>query len=63
MKSLFKGISQFTKKKKNNMENKIYHVVGTVAKSNRKIVESEAKSISLTYIYSNAHFPGFVEIV
>jgi hypothetical protein len=43
------------------MENKKYHFVGTVAKSNRQIVESEAKSISLTYI--TAHFPGFVEIV
>jgi hypothetical protein len=45
------------------MENKKYHFVGTVAKSNRQIVESEAKSISLTYTYITAHFPGFVEIV
>lgn len=32
------------------MKNKKYHPVGAVPKSNRKTVETEAKSISLTYI-------------
>ena len=42
---------------------KKYHAVGAVATSNRKLVESEAKCISLTQIYITAHFPGLVEIV
>jgi hypothetical protein len=33
------------------MKNKEYYIVGTVPKSNRKILETEAKSISLTHIY------------
>lgn len=34
-------------------------VLFTVPKSNRKIAEKEAKSISLTHIYMTALFPGF----
>ena len=41
----------------NKMKSKKYHFVGTVQKSNRKIDEN-ANSISLTYKYMTAHFPG-----
>ena len=36
------------------------HTVGTVLKSHRKMVLTEAKSIPLThiYMYITAHFPG-----
>jgi hypothetical protein len=34
---------------------KKYHGVGTVPKSNRKIVELETKSISLTHTYMTTH--------
>jgi hypothetical protein len=34
------------------MKNKKYHNVGTVPKSNRKIVETESNSIPLTNIYT-----------
>jgi hypothetical protein len=40
------------------MEIKILHIFGTFSKSNRKIVETETKSISLTHKYMIAHFPG-----
>jgi len=33
------------------------HAVGTVSKSNRKLVATEAKIDTLTPIYTNAHFP------
>jgi len=38
-----------------------YHTVRTVPKSNRNIVEDEAKSIPLRYIYMTTHVcPGLV---
>jgi hypothetical protein len=39
------------------VKNKIYHTVRTVPKSNRKIAETEAKSIPLTHIYTTTYFP------
>jgi hypothetical protein len=42
------------------MKNLKYHTVGKVLKSIRKIVEKEAKFISLANIYMTSHFPGFV---
>ena len=49
------------------MKNYKYHTVGTVLKSNRKIIESEKKSIPLTrvhvHVYMIAHFPGLVQIL
>ena len=41
------------------MTYKEYHTVGTVPKSNRKIVE--VKSILLMHISMTAYFPGFVQ--
>jgi hypothetical protein len=35
-----------------------YQTVGTVPKSNLKIVDAEAKLISLANMYMTAHFPG-----
>ena len=43
------------------MKNKIYHTVGTVPKSNREIVETEAKSTPLTHIYMTSHIPALVQ--
>jgi heme O synthase-like polyprenyltransferase len=34
-----------------------YHTVETVPKSNRKVMETEAKSILLTCMYMNTHVP------
>jgi hypothetical protein len=45
--------------RRNSAKNKKYHIVETFQKSNRKIVEIEAKSIPLTYIYMTALFFGF----
>ena len=42
------------------MKNKKYHIIGTVPLYNRKLVETEAKSISLTNKYMTAHFIGVV---
>jgi hypothetical protein len=36
------------------MNNKHYHYFGTVPKSNRKIIEREAKWIPLTYIHAHS---------
>ena len=44
------------------MKKKHYHIVGTVPKSNREVVETEAKKIPLTHIYMTSHFPGLVQI-
>ena len=43
------------------MKNKQHHTVGTVTKSNRKIVERGKKLISLTHQYMTGHFPGLVQ--
>ena len=37
------------------MKNKKHHNVGTVPKTNRKILEPEAKWISLPHIYTTVH--------
>jgi len=37
-----------------------YHTVKTDQKSNRKFVETEAKSIPLINIYRAAHLPGLL---
>ena len=42
------------------MKNKKCRTAGTVLKYIRKIVETEVKSISLTYKYITAHFCGLV---
>ena len=39
----------------------LYNTVGTVAKSNSKIVEAVAKSLPLTHIYITAYLPGLVQ--
>jgi hypothetical protein len=39
------------------VKNKIYHTVRTVPKSNRKIAETEAKSIPLTHKDMTSHIP------
>jgi len=41
----------------NKIENKTYYTVGTVLKSNRKLLETEAK-LTLLHKYMTAHFPG-----
>ena len=49
---------------KDKMEKKTtkYHTVGTVLKSDRKIVEREAKSIPLTHsIYMTSHCPDLAQ--
>jgi hypothetical protein len=45
------------------MKNRKYHTVGTVPKSNRKLVEREAKSKidTPTRKYMTAHFPVLVQ--
>lgn len=40
------------------MKNKKHHNVGTVPKTNRKILESEAKWICLPHIYTTVHSYG-----
>ena len=42
------------------MKREKYHIVATVTKSNRKIVETELKSTLLTHIYIN-DFPALVQ--
>jgi hypothetical protein len=42
-------------------KNKKKHTVGTVSKSNRKIVKTESKSTPLTDMYMTSHFPVFVQ--
>jgi hypothetical protein len=39
---------------------KKYHTVGTIPKSNWKIVDTDAKSMHITHIYMTAQFPGLV---
>ena len=41
------------------VKNKIYHTVRTVPKSNRKIAETEAKSIPLTHKDMTSHIPWY----
>ena len=43
------------------MKNEKYRTVETVSKSNRHVVELEAKLIALTYMYMTTHFPGLVQ--
>jgi hypothetical protein len=40
-----------------------YHTMGTIPKSNRKVVEREAKIVTpgFTHKYMTAHFPGLVQ--
>ena len=45
----------------NKMKNKKYHTMGTVRKSNRKIVETETKLTPITHIYMTIHFPGLAK--
>ena len=45
------------------MKNKKHYTVGTVTNSNRKIVETEIKSIPLAHIYLTAYFPDLVQTV
>jgi len=44
------------------MEKKKYHAAGTVPKSNRKIVETETKSIPITHIYMTADLSTLVHV-
>jgi hypothetical protein len=37
---------------------KKYHTVGSIPKSNRKIVEIEASSILIAHLYMTTHFYG-----
>ena len=41
--------------------NKNYQTVGTVSKSNSKIIETEKKMILLTHKYMTTRFPGLVQ--
>ena len=43
------------------MKTKLNHTVGTVTKYNTKIVETGAKSISLTHKYMTSYFPDLVQ--
>jgi len=45
------------------MKNKKYHDIGTVSKSNRKMLETEVKLIPLKYKYMTAHFPGLIQVL
>ena len=45
----------------NKIKNKKYLTVGTVPKSNCKIVETEAKLIPIIHQYMTAHFPVLVQ--
>ena len=47
--------------KHNTMKNKIEHTVGTVPKSNNKIIVTEATSKALTHKYMTAHFRCWVQ--
>ena len=46
----------------NKMKNKKYHTVGTIPKSNIKIVV-RGKMIPITHKYMITHFPGLVQIL
>ena len=48
-------------KMKKKKTNKKYHTVGTVSKSNPKIVETEAKWPRSTHIYINTNVPVLVQ--
>ena len=50
---LFNGVADQVKNKK-------YNAVGIVPNSNKKIIETEAKSITLTYKYMTSHLPNLV---
>ena len=43
------------------VKTKQYHTVGTIPKSNIKIIERGTKSIPLTPTYMTTHFPGLVQ--
>jgi hypothetical protein len=43
------------------MKNKKYHTVGTVTKSNGKIINPVIKPITLTYIHITSLFPGLIQ--
>ena len=38
-----------------------YHTVGSIPKSNRKIVEIEASSILITHLYMTTHVHGLTQ--
>ena len=46
-----------------NIENKMENQKNTTLSSNRKVVETETKSIPLTHIYIHVHDPSFHDLV
>lgn len=43
------------------VKNKQFHTVGTIPKSHKKIIETEATLIHLTHEHMTAHFPVVVQ--